>query len=345
MRRSQPVLLALLAAAAVALSACSNAATDTAADGRSWARGLGPSAQVAQAQQRAAARNQSLPSPPALPAPLGARPSSSPAQARVTKVLTVVLENRSTAAVQDQMPYLRGLGQRYGVTTAYRAVAHPSLPNYLAMAGGSTYGVSDDAAPSRHPVGGPSVFDLALARGRTAKIYAEAMPGSCGQAATTRYAVKHNPWAYFTDAASRANCRRFDVPSGTPQAGALRNDIAAGALPTVGMLVPDICNDGHDCPLATADRWLRGWVDPIMAGPDYRAGRLAIVVTFDEDDRRDGNRVPTTVVAPTLRGRTVGTALTHCSWTRWAAELAGATPPRAAASATSLGTAFRLTGR
>ena len=38
------------------------------------------------------------------------------------------------------MPYLAGLAGEFGRTTAYRAVTHPSLPNYLAVAGGSTFG-------------------------------------------------------------------------------------------------------------------------------------------------------------------------------------------------------------
>ncbi len=278
----------------------------------------------------------------------GPRAASAPSAAAATgpvgdaKILVVVMENHSTRQVAAGMPYLASLGRDYGSTTAYQAVAHPSLPNYLAMAGGSTYGVTDDAGPSAHPLRGPSVFDLALSHGRTAKTYAEAMPGACGQRATSRYAVKHNPWTYFSDATSRANCRRFDVPSGTPAAGALREDVAAGRLPNVGMLVPDICNDGHDCSLAVADNWLKGWMTPILAGPDFRAGRLTVVVAFDEDDRRDGNRVLTTVVSPRVRGRSVGTALTHYSLTRALAEVAGAPAPGRAASATSLRTAFGL---
>src|SRR5690349_14453438 len=80
----------------------------------------------------------------------------------ITKVLTVVEENHGLAAARTGMPYLASLADQYGVATDYRALAHPSLPNYLAMTSGSTLGVRDDAGPSAHPVSGPSVFDLAL---------------------------------------------------------------------------------------------------------------------------------------------------------------------------------------
>jgi hypothetical protein len=107
-------------------------------------------------------------------------------------------------------------------------VTHPSLPNYLAIAGGSTFGVRDDKSPAAHPLAGQSVFGQVLAAGGTAKTYAEAMPSNCATSAEGRYAVKHNPWPYFADAGERAACRRYDVPSGTPARGALHDDVTPG---------------------------------------------------------------------------------------------------------------------
>jgi acid phosphatase len=240
------------------------------------------------------------------------------------------------------MPYLAGLAAEFGRTTDYRAVAHPSLPNYLAVAGGSTFGVSDDRPPSSHPIKQVSVFDAVIAAGGTAKTYAEAMPEPCTLKPVGRYAVKHNPWAYFSSSTSRDNCRRFDVAAGDPGNGALRDDVDAGALPTVGLLIPDMCNDGHDCPLSTADEWLRQWLPVIMDGPDYRAGDLAVVVTFDEDDRTSDNQVLTTVIAPTVSHVVAGGPLTHYSLSRYLAELGGASPLEEAATAASLRKAFGL---
>ena len=259
-----------------------------------------------------------------------------------TKLLVVVEENHTQQSALMGMPYLAGLASTYGRTTAYRAVAHPSLPNYLALIGGSTFGVADDQGPASHQLAGASAFDRATTVGRTAKTYAEAMPANCALASTSRYAVKHNPWAYFADAGPRANCRSNDVPSGTPVAGPLRDDVLAGRLPIVGLLVPDICNDGHDCGLATADGWLKRWLPLMMQGPDYRAGRLAIVVTFDEDDRSGNNTVLTVVVAPHSSHISSATALTHYSLTRYFAEITGTLPLLQAATAPSLRAAFHL---
>lgn len=269
-------------------------------------------------------------------------PPPATALTRPAKVLTIVLENHSAGQAVAQMPYLRQLGMQYGYTTGYHAVAHPSLPNYLALAGGTTYGVVDDNGPAAHPIHGSSVFDQAVARGRTAKTYAESMPSPCAMGNAGQYVPRHNPWTYYADATSRANCRRWDVPAGTPSGGALRTDIRNGTLPTVGLLVPNMCHDGHDCPLSTADGWLHGWLPIVMAGPDYTAGRLAIVVTFDEDDNTAANTVLTTVVSPYTHHVVSGEAYTHYSWTHYAEQLVGSAALNNAGSAPSLRPAFGI---
>ena len=286
--------------------------------------------------------------PAAVPARRAPAPAVTPALTwhvaaqQPTKVLVFVEENKTDQVALAGMPYLASLARTYGYTTDYRAIRHPSLPNYLAIAGGSTFGVTNDAGPSRHPLSGPSVFDQALAAGSTAKTYAEAMPSPCGQTATTRYAVKHNPWAYFADATSRANCRRYDVPMGTTAAGALRSDVSAGRLPNVGMAIPDICHDGHNCSLATADSWLRSWLQVIFAGPDFQRGRLAVVVTFDEDDKSADNTVLTVVMSASTSHVVATSPYTHYSLSRYLSEITGTSPLRLAGRAADLRGAFHL---
>src|SRR3954471_2570884 len=102
-----------------------------------------------------------------------------PKQQRPVKVLVVVEENHTASAALSGMPFLASLASTYGRTTDYHARTHPSLPNYLALAGGTTFGVRDDLNPSSHPLAGQSIFDRAIAGGRTAKTYADSMPSSC----------------------------------------------------------------------------------------------------------------------------------------------------------------------
>jgi acid phosphatase len=259
---------------------------------------------------------------------------------RITKVLVIIEENHSLAEMRAGMPYLYGVAQHYGYATDYRAITHPSLPNYLAIAGGSTFGVTDDENPSAHVLPGPSVFGQALAKGGTARLYAEALPSPCARTSTALFAVRHTPWAYF--AAERAACRTGTVAAGTPTSGRLARDIKAGALPTTGMLIPDLAHDAHDGTLAEADQWLKSWLPRLTAGPDFTSGRLAIVVTADEDDYTRVNKVMTVVLAKGLSRHVVTAPLTHYSLTRFLDEVAGAKPLRLAAKAPSLGTAFGL---
>jgi len=254
----------------------------------------------------------------------------------VTKVLVFVEENHSISQMRSGMPYTFSLARRYAYATGYRAITHPSLPNYVAIAGGQTYGISDDSSPAAHPLRGASVFGQAIAARKTAVVYADGMPGNCATSSGgASYAVKHNPWAYFVG--ERASCNRYDVP-----VGALAGAIARGTLPNVGMVVPNECNDAHDCSLGTADTWFKGWMTKIFEGPDWKSGHLAIVLTADEDDKSGPNTVLTVVIHPSQRANVVTSALTHYSLTRLYEEVAHTRYLFGAASAPSMATAFGL---
>jgi hypothetical protein len=260
----------------------------------------------------------------------------------VTKVLTIVEENHSLEQMKAGMPYLYSLAQRFSYANNYVAIRHPSLPNYLAIAGGDTFGVTDDADPASHPLSGQSVFGQAIAQGRTAGVYAESMPGNCVPSGNTAkgYAVKHNPWPYFVD--ERALCNAFD----TPETG-FGAAVSANALPNAGMLIPNQCNDAHDCSLGTADSWLKNRLPNILASSDFTSGKLAVVVTADEDDSASGNKVLTVVLHASLDGshKVVSTALTHYSLSRFYSQTTGGSPLRKAAAAPDMAEAFGLTVR
>lgn len=262
-------------------------------------------------------------------------PSASGGSVSPTKVLAFVEENHSYQQMHDQMPYLFELAQHYGYATDWSAISHPSLPNYLAITGGSTFGVADDNSPVAHPISGPSVFDQAINAGKTAKTYAETMPSNCALEPSGQYAVKHNPWAYFVD--SRNRCNREDVPLTQ-----LASDASNGTLPNVGMVIPNLCDDGHSCSLPVADGWLRAQLPNILDGPDFTSGRLTVVVTADEDDKASGNKVLTVVMHAGMTPTVVSTPLTHYSLTRYYAQVLGVTPLGVGASAPDMKVAFGL---
>ena len=205
---------------------------------------------------------------------------AAPAAASVPRfghVVVVVFENeeRSSIAGNPAAPTFAALAHRYASLTHYDAVAHPSLPNYLALVSGSTDGITSDCTSC--VVHARNLADTLAAAGRTWKVYAEDLPqpGYTG-AFAGRYAKKHDPFLYFADvAASRARRDRV-VPFAQ-----LAGDVKHRQLPDFSLVVPNLCDDMHDCSVATGDAWLRRNVVPLLSSPALGPHGVVFVV-FDE---------------------------------------------------------------
>lgn len=242
--------------------------------------------------------------------------------------------------MQASMPYLNGLANTYSYANNYTAITHPSQPNYLAITGGSTFGLTSDINPAPQ-YSGQSVFGQAIAAGHNAVQYSESMPGNCYQSRSGDFSVSHAPWQSYAD--ERNLCNAYAVPMGSSSSGAMHNDVISGTLPTVGLAVPNNCNNAHNCSLGTADNWLKGWLPQILAGPDYQSGNLAIVILGDEDDGSQGNKVLTVVIHKGDPHRVVTSSLNHYSLSGALSQVSGSSPLRNAASAPSFLGAFGIT--
>jgi phospholipase C len=207
----------------------------------------------------------------------------------VSHVIVIVMENHSYgeligprgSAVAARAPYLNGtLKRRCGLATNYHAITHPSLPNYIAMVAGSTGGISSDCTSCATSAG--SLFGQLRRNGRSWKVFAESMPSNCSSTGTSRYVKRHNPPTYFPRLA--VDCARWDVPMGGAPSGRFARALANGWLPAFTMVVPDMCNDMHDCPIATGDLWLSHWIPRIAATADYQLGHTVVLLTWDEGE-------------------------------------------------------------
>lgn len=242
-------------------------------------------------------------------------------------------------------PNLNRVAAGCGLATSYEARTHPSLPNYLTAVSGQDYARSPfdgDCTPGGSClVDGPSIFGQEVAAGHTWRSYQEAMPTACDRSGSGSYAPKHNPAVYAVDA--RSTCMASDLPLGTVVSGSLAGDVRAGTLPSYSILTPDLDHDMHDGTVADGD----GWLNLITAGRDYRQGRLAVLIVWDEGSGSGDNRshVPLYVLsASTLPGTRVGTSLDHLAMLRTAERLTGVGPPLGrAASAPSFAASFALT--
>ena len=247
-------------------------------------------------------------------------------------VVWVVMENHAYSQIigSRRAPYINRLAARCGLATRFFAESHPSLPNYIAMTSGSTQGVTDDGGPAAHELTAPSIFSQ-LGPGGWRSLQ-ESMPSPCRRGDSGAYAVRHDPAVYYTNL--RAACGANVVPL------AARPDLSARFT----FVTPNVCHDMHDCSVSTGDAWLERFVPKVLSSPEYRAGRTAMFLTWDEDDDSSSNHIPTLVVAPSVRpGTRSGARFDHYSMLRTTEELLGVTPLQGnAASAKSIRSAFHL---
>jgi phosphatidylinositol-3-phosphatase len=220
------------------------------------------------------------------------------------RVIVVVFENKESGSVlgSRDAPTFNLYARVYARATQFYGVTHPSLPNYLALIGGSTFGHTTNCVDC--PINARTLADTIEASGRTWKAYAEGLParGFLG-GASGRYAKKHNPFAYFTPIIDNPKRVQRIVPLKE-----LAPDARSGALPDFSFVVPDLCNSMHDCPVRAGDRWLRRVVGPLLKLP-----RTAIFITFDEGRTsvRGGGHVPTLVVGTAVRRKAVFRGITN----------------------------------
>jgi hypothetical protein len=252
--------------------------------------------------------------------------------ARYDHVVWIVMENHAYSQIvgSPSAPYLNGVARSCGLATHFSAETHPSLPNYIALTSGSPQGIGDDSGPSAHPLAAASIFSQVGPGGW--RSLEESMPSPCALSDAGRYAVRHNPAVYYTGL--RGACRADDVPlTGTPNLAA-----------RFTFITPNLCHDTHDCDVATGDAWLKGFLPKLLATPQYRAGRTAVFVTWDEDDHSSANHVATFVLAPSVKpGTKAGAAFDHYSLLRTTEQMLGLKRFLGhAAAARSMRSAFNL---
>ena len=191
-------------------------------------------------------------------------------------VFVVVEENTNYDSVvgTGAMPYLDTLIGRYALATQYYGNTHPSIGNYFMLTVGQVVTNDNSYADT---VKLDNVVRRLLAAGKTWKSYAEALPqvgytgGPVGQ-----YVRRHNPLSYLSDVIDNPAQKQRLVPFTQFAA-----DLAGDTLPNYSFIVPGLCNDAHDCPLGTADSWLRSNIKPLIDSPRFQQDGLLIIL-FDE---------------------------------------------------------------
>ncbi len=264
----------------------------------------------------------------ALPALASSQPASAGPRVlpRPDHVVVVIEENRAYSRIigRPDAPYINALAARGALMTHSYAVSHPSLPNYLALLSGDTQGVVDDACA--YEFSGPTLASELRAAGLSFATYSEGLPvrgfDGCGQRA---YRRKHNPAVYWQAADSKSLAENLPFT-------AFPDDYSK--LPAVAFVIPDLDHDMHDGGVADGDAWLHEHLD------DYARWAVRhdslLIVTWDEDDHTEGNRIATVIVGGPVRPGRYDEPLTHYGLLRTLQAMYGLGPIAHSADAAPL---------
>ena len=215
--------------------------------------------------------------------------------------VVVVLENHAYSEVigNPAAPFLNQLARQGALFTHSFAITHPSEPNYLALFSGSTHGVFADLCPVE--LSAPNLAADLIAAGKTFAGYSEGLPAIGSQVCSAgEYARKHVPWTNFRNVPRSVNLPFSSFPA---------SDFSR--LPTVSFVIPNLCNDMHDCTVATGDTWLRAHVGAYARWAMTHDSLL--IVTWDEDDGSQSNQIPTIFAGQFVRPGAYAERITHYS--------------------------------
>lgn len=206
---------------------------------------------------------------------------------RPDHILIVIEENKSFSQIigNPDASYINALAQRGALFTNSYGITHPSQPNYLALFTGSTRGIGSNTCPL--DLSGDNLASAVLAKGLGFISYSESMPRAgypgCRYGS---YMRKHNPAANWKELAA------VNQPlTAFPQ------DLSK--LPEVSWVIPDQRHDMHDGSIAQGDAWLRKNIDGYAQWA--MDNNSLLIVTFDEDDGSEGNRIVTLFVGPMVK--------------------------------------------
>src|SRR6185312_7446458 len=107
---------------------------------------------------------------------------------------------------------------------------------------------------------------------------------------------KHNPWESFPEG--------FSVERSI---NAFPGDFSQ--LPDLAFVIPNLDHNMHDGTVAAADQWLNETIGAYAAWA--AAHHSLLVVTWDEDDFTEGNRVPAILYGANIDPGTYGGSYTH----------------------------------
>lgn len=221
---------------------------------------------------------------------------------RFDHVFLVYLENEDYGSIignTKQAPFINSLLPRSSLLADMFAEEHPSDANYLAFAGGSTFGLPlDDPAEeeSLYTIDAKNIADLLDEAHESWKGYLQSANGPCDDTVHDYYWDDDLPLMYFKDIRERpAYCAAHVVPL-QKYAADLKS---AATTPSFGWIGPNDCDDMEGCGIAAGDSFLKTIATELFASQAWRTEPSMLIVTWDEDGedgQHPAQRIPTLVI-------------------------------------------------
>jgi phospholipase C len=206
------------------------------------------------------------------------------------------MENKSYDEVigSSNALFINNLLKTSALATNYFAVAHPSLPNYLALVGTDTFSITTDCTDCF--VAKTNLVDSLESVGKTWKAYMEDLPSICTLGNSGLYDQNHNPFIYFDDIRNNPDrCAKivsFD---------SFASDLSQNTLPNYSWISPNLCHNMHSCPVTDGDTWLANIVPQILNSDAFTKQNSLLVIVWDEAEGVEPNHVPLILVGPKVK--------------------------------------------
>ena len=228
--------------------------------------------------------------------------SASAVPATYDHVVVIMEENRTWDTVggvgftDPFMPFLRDLGSSCTVFKDWveTNTNQNSLNQYIGLTSGvSNPATVNDCSPSATCRStDDNLFRQIRRSGGTVRTYVDGANASCSEGSNKS---KHIPALYYYGTYTDGGVTHSDHDFCDAEVRPL-GELDPNNLPTFTMIVPDQCNDGHDCLNNAVDVFAQRQLQPILDSSAYAAGRTAVMVMYDED-----RPVPNLLIAPTAR--------------------------------------------
>ena len=206
-------------------------------------------------------------------------------------IVTILMENNGLCDVTPSLvsgcgsssipsPYLTTLAQTYGFNTHYTGISHPSEPNYVALFGGSTLGISSDGNCC-FQLNAPNLVDRLEAAGLTWKAFAEDASGSGTCSFMPPREGDHYPFIDFSDMKTSARCANM-LTTTSPLDPEFVGALNGATLPNYVWLTPNDTDNMHSSSVGVGGAYLATLVPLILSSRMFTTQKAALFIVFDE---------------------------------------------------------------